>query len=520
MVSKASLKNALVDRCQIISRLKWADFEQNFSDVQSLIDFLQATPRFQLHKISIPMLTPDVLQAIESGDVESLLFTAGDREFVRLVQIQQRGQGVVWIACPVDVQASPDDLVVIKSPKSANASSYKKHLAGIQREIDILSRLSGGTIVKLIAANPDTGTLVTKFVDGETLREKLAVDKRIGIAQVVKVGIDICLALEKLHAENWIHKDIKPDNVMLDRNERGVLIDFGMSVDPKKIHSLSGTPYFIAPEIFFRDADVDCRADIFSLSATLYQLLTGFEPRFQHCLHPGKPSLTAELDVEEFRLGDASADCDPSDIRAETPRTLSRLIVQGLSSQVDRRPSDVREYKNALVKILKTFSKVREIEKGHWSLVKILIQIYRNINYDADYLNNERQNVTEILRNLKAIQRLDVLNELNSKLEQWVDYDLILSLAQKTSKIIGKLNSLIDQLESLLGDSHRRDQMMRILVVRSLVEIRTMVVKSLEAAHEWKSVLTLYGVDQFEDKQLEEFMKKNVSTNTFCSDSE
>ena len=99
----------------------------------------------------------------------------------------------------------------------------------LRQEIDILGRIASENIAELVDADLPSGVLATRFVDGECLEQKAKDARRLTVVQSLQIGIDICRALEALHAKDWIHKDVKPDNIMLDELQRAVLVDFGLA---------------------------------------------------------------------------------------------------------------------------------------------------------------------------------------------------------------------------------------------------------------------------------------------------
>ena len=126
---------------------------------------------------------------------------------------------------------------------------------------------------------------VMPYIQGETLREKLAREQQLGIDEAVKITSEVADALQYAHEQGVIHRDIKPENILL-RNGRAIVADFGIALAVSAAAGgrmtetgLSlGTPHYMSPEQETADKHITSRSDIYSLGAVLYELLTGEPP--------------------------------------------------------------------------------------------------------------------------------------------------------------------------------------------------------------------------------------------------
>ncbi len=155
------------------------------------------------------------------------------------------------------------------------------------REARLAAALSHPGIVPVYAAATcgDIAYFVMSLVDGESLGRRLQREARLSIADAQSVLADVADALGYAHDTGVVHRDVKPDNILLDRTTgRPLLTDFGIAralYDDTRMTLdgvVLGTPAYMAPEQALGRADVDHRADIYALGVLGYQLLTGRTP--------------------------------------------------------------------------------------------------------------------------------------------------------------------------------------------------------------------------------------------------
>ena len=157
-----------------------------------------------------------------------------------------------------------------------------------RREIQLAAKLQHPHIVPLLAAGAADGLLyyTMPLIEGESLRAKLARQGELPIAEGVRILVDVADALAYAHSHGLVHRDIKPDNVLLS-GKHAVVMDFGVSkalsnaTGESSITSIGvalGTPAYMAPEQAAGDPNTDHRADIYALGILAYELLTGHPP--------------------------------------------------------------------------------------------------------------------------------------------------------------------------------------------------------------------------------------------------
>ena len=153
------------------------------------------------------------------------------------------------------------------------------------REIQLSASLQHPHIVPLLTAGGSGDVLyyTMPFVEGEALRTRLAREGELPVRDAVRILKDVADALAYAHARGIVHRDIKPDNVLLSANH-AVVADFGVAKAVSQAKGQSGltsvgvalgTPAYMAPEQAAGDPNIDARADIYALGAMAYEMLTG-----------------------------------------------------------------------------------------------------------------------------------------------------------------------------------------------------------------------------------------------------
>jgi serine/threonine protein kinase len=130
--------------------------------------------------------------------------------------------------------------------------------------------------------------LVMEFVDGESLGQRLEREHHLPESEAIRIIAQVAQGLYRAHKKGLVHRDVKPDNVLLTTDGQVKLADLGLVKEIDADLNLTrtgrglGTPHFMAPEQFRNAKNADSRCDIYSLAATLYQMVTGDLP-FKSC---------------------------------------------------------------------------------------------------------------------------------------------------------------------------------------------------------------------------------------------
>src|SRR3954468_3330429 len=163
-------------------------------------------------------------------------------------------------------------------------SSDPDQLERFRREARAVARLNHPHVVTVIDAGEDDGTpyIVFEYVEGETLKERIRRLGRLPVGEAVAYAIEIGRALSAAHAQRLVHRDVKPQNVLIDPEGRAKVTDFGIarSLEARGLTATGrvlGTTDYVSPEQALGH-EVTQQSDIYSLGVCLYEMLTGDAP--------------------------------------------------------------------------------------------------------------------------------------------------------------------------------------------------------------------------------------------------
>jgi serine/threonine protein kinase len=177
------------------------------------------------------------------------------------------------------------DIVAVKvvPPHIASNPVYLKRF---EQEYTAARALDHPNIVRAVEFGREDSTpyLVMEFVEGESLGQRLDREHRIGEAEAIRIIAQVARGLDRAHGLGLVHRDVKPDNILLTHYGEAKLTDLGLVKELDADLNLTrtgrglGTPHFMAPEQFRNAKNADFRCDIYSLAATLYMTVTGELP--------------------------------------------------------------------------------------------------------------------------------------------------------------------------------------------------------------------------------------------------
>lgn len=256
--------------------------------------------------------------------------------YVLVKKIGAGGFGEVWQAEKHTKLSVNNFALKFFRPKEEDKQTLEKE----KREIGIWQKVSGmPNIISIIEADEfeDYVYIVSEFADGGSLEKKIfeKTDKKFSLEESLNISLDILTGLDSLHQMSFVHRDVKPANILI---RRGVycLTDFGISREMKthsKTTQTAGTYEYMSPESFENSIAVTFQTDIWAVGAIMQQLLTGDVPFPQKEI----PSLLyAILHSEPTKL--------PDDI----PEGIRQIIGKALSKNPQDRFASAKDMLKAL----------------------------------------------------------------------------------------------------------------------------------------------------------------------------
>jgi len=249
------------------------------------------------------------------------------------------GMAAVWVADDpvlsrrVAVKILRDDLAA-----DSNTRARFRH------EAISAARLNHPNVVATYDTGDDDGTayIVMELVDGPTVRQLLREQGRLPIGEAIRIGIQVADALEAAHRAGIVHRDVKPENVLIADDGRVKVADFGLAravSTTTTSGSLMGTVAYLAPEQVERGI-ADVRSDVYAAGIVLFELLTGSKPfsgdspiqvAYQHVHHDVPPPSTL--------------------LAGGLPPALDALVTHATRRDPDRRPRDASEFLAAVARV-------------------------------------------------------------------------------------------------------------------------------------------------------------------------
>jgi serine/threonine-protein kinase len=258
------------------------------------------------------------------------------------------GGGMSRVFVAQDTRLAREVVVKVLSPDlAAGVNSDRFH-----REILVAAQLQHPHIVPVLAAGETDGLpyFTMPYVAGESLRRRLDGGKPLPVVDAVAVLRDVARALAYAHEHGVVHRDIKPDNVLIAGGAAAVT-DFGIakalsssrtfdgSESLTQVGNSLGTPAYMAPEQVAADPNADHRIDIYSFGAMAYELLAGTPPFHGR---PPHAVLTAHLAEQAVPIGERVP---------QLPPALATLVMKCLAKNPGERPQTAEELVRALERI-------------------------------------------------------------------------------------------------------------------------------------------------------------------------
>ena len=257
-------------------------------------------------------------------------------------RIGQGGMAEVWVATDTDL----DRRVAVKWLKT-NLATDPVGTERFRREAIAVARLTHPNIVSVhdVFVHEGRQAVVMQLVDGKSLRQLLDSQRRLGPELTIHIGAAIAGALDEAHRAGFVHRDVKPGNILVTSDGRVLLTDFGIAKglqvgddDLTSDNVMMGTAKYLSPEQV-RGRRLDGRADLYSLGLVLYECLAGRVPFLGE----------SDADTALARL-----QRDPTDLghlRPTLPIGLVNLIHKSLARNPAHRPQSGSELRSSLLAV-------------------------------------------------------------------------------------------------------------------------------------------------------------------------
>ncbi|HEV8123622.1 MAG TPA: protein kinase [Gemmatimonadales bacterium] len=264
------------------------------------------------------------------SDISRLVTALADRYRIER-ELGQGGMATVYLA--EDIKHSRKVAVKVLKPELAAVLGAERFLA----EIKVTANLQHPNLLPLFDSGAADGFLyyVMPYVQGETLRARLERERQLPVDEVVRLVTLLANAMDYAHAQGVIHRDLKPDNILLQAGQP-VIADFGIALAVAQAGGsrvtetgLSlGTPHYMSPEQAAGERTLDAKSDQYALGAVTYEMLSGEPPH----TGPTAQAIIARLMTEKPRTLRAT--------RPEVPPAIDLAVGRALAkSPADRFPS-------------------------------------------------------------------------------------------------------------------------------------------------------------------------------------
>jgi eukaryotic-like serine/threonine-protein kinase len=249
-----------------------------------------------------------------------------------IVQILgQGGMGAVYKAKDLEL-----DRVVALKVIRPELGAQPDILLRFKQELILARQITHRNVIRIFDLSEANGIkfITMEYIEGQDLRSLINEKGRLSFDEAVRIIEQVCLALEAAHSEGVVHRDLKPQNIMLDKQGRASVMDFGIarSVESGGVTMTGmvvGTPDYMSPEQVMGE-HVDVRSDLFTLGVILYELLTGAMPYKSDSLQGAMFKRTRELPKPPIEV-------DPT-----VPQVLSDITAKCLQIDPARRYQSAR----------------------------------------------------------------------------------------------------------------------------------------------------------------------------------
>jgi serine/threonine protein kinase len=304
-------------------------------------------------------------------------------------KIAEGGMGTVYKA----KNRTTGEIVALKVIAPATAKNPVL-LQRFEREFVAAKVLDHPNVVKALdycAALPNP-FIVMEFVDGMSIGQRIEQKGAYSEAEAVRLIRQVCDGLQGAHKQGLVHRDVKPDNILVTRDGVAKLTDMGLVKDLEGDLNLTrtgrglGTPHYMAPEQFRNAKSVDVRGDIYSLGATLYAMVTGVIPF-------GNAS---PLDCWMKKIRNEFA--SPKELNPSVSDRVDWAIRRAMSAEPSQRPASCREFVEDLTGQSRTTPTSQTVPPPPAPTTDVWYLVYRDENNQPHTVKGSTEGIRKALR--------------------------------------------------------------------------------------------------------------------------
>lgn len=263
----------------------------------------------------------------------------GDR-YELLEQVGEGGMAIVYKA-----RCNKLNRYVAVKILKAEYSDNEEIVSKFKKEATAIAKLSDNNIVNVldVGTQGDTNYIVMELVNGKTLKEVIEQFGKVSYETAITIAIQVAKALDCAHKNNIIHRDIKPQNILVTEDGLVKVTDFGIakSSDSATLTNTStilGSAHYFSPEQA-KGSFIDDRTDIYSLGVVMYEMLTGKVP-----FEADSPVTIALKHLQEQVI-------PPKELNSKIPESLNKVVLKCMEKDANKRYQDVKELISDLEKI-------------------------------------------------------------------------------------------------------------------------------------------------------------------------
>ncbi len=305
------------------------DSQETLNDAGTLVEDWSVASTSKASRTSVPP------SKAATGELMPGMVLGGRYEVLQL--LGRGGMGAVYKAHDKEL----DRIVALKLIRPDLARNPEM-VRRFKQELILARQITHKNVIRIFDLGQSEGIkfITMDFVEGHDLRALLKEKVKFPPREAARIMLQICRALEAAHGEHVIHRDLKPQNIMLDGKGRVYVMDFGIA---RSVHvpgmtqtgALIGTPEYMSPEQA-RGENLDQRSDIFSLGVILYEILTGKKP------YPSDvPIATLWKRMQEPVI-------PPVKLEPSLPLALNGIVVKALQIEPESRFASAREMAHQL----------------------------------------------------------------------------------------------------------------------------------------------------------------------------